>query len=139
MYSDYDHFSPAVDYGAYPSYDATFWSANDSWVQDQWEQAGVVELDPVAEAWSSPTPISPEAICIRASIDMQLAALENAQEPYTRALVELHGNNYEPRLDPASPQYFDAFAEAREDDDEDEDCDPNYDSRLDPESPDYAF
>lgn len=139
MYSDFDHFSPPVDYGAYSTYDATYWSANDAWVQDQWDQVGVVELDPSAKAWTLPKPISPEAICIRASIDMQLAALESAQEPYTRALVELHGERYEPRLDPASPGYFNAVVEACNHDGEDEDSDQDYDSRLDPESPDYAF
>ncbi len=70
---------------------------------------------------------------------MQLAALESAQEPYTPALVALHGANYEPRLDPASRHYFNSVVEAPDDDDEDEDFDPNYDSRLDPESPDYMF
>lgn len=136
MYSNYNHFSMAVDYGAFPTYDACFHSANDSWVQDQWADAGVVELDPGAEAWSMPMPISPEAIAIRAGVDMMLAALENAQETFTRELVELHGDRYEPRLDPASPRYFLADCDARTAVEDDE-FDPDYDSRLDPDSDDY--
>lgn len=136
MYSDFDHFSQAVDYGAYPSYDACFWSANDAWVHDQWSQVGVVELDPVIEAWSTPAPISPEAICIRAGVEMMLAAMECAQEPFTRELVQLHGEQYEPRLDPASPHYYLVCCEERAVC-EDDDFDPDYDSRLDPESDDY--
>lgn len=80
MSSYYDHFSSAVDYGAYPTYDACFHSANDAWVQDQWSNVGVIELDPVVEAWSMSTPISPEAVAIRADVDMMLAALESSQE-----------------------------------------------------------
>lgn len=68
---------------------------------------------------------------------MMLAALENAQEAFTRELVELHGDRYEPRLDPASPHYFLAESEDFEQVEDGEDVDPNYDSRLDPESDDY--
>lgn len=121
MYSDFDTFSPCMDFCApTTSYEAPSSHAHDYSYFD----------DPYTEAMAMLAPISGAAIGIRAGMDAAAAAAAHAQASlFTLQLVERHGELYDPRLDPATAEYKELNGE---------DCEPGYDPRMDPDSDDYT-
>jgi hypothetical protein len=116
MHSDIDVFSQGAWFNDFPVYETPILVLDNSGLHD--DCGGGV--DPVIEAYSTPLPMQAEAVAIRMGLDAVRQAMDEANEPSSPHLVQRWGEDYDARLDPASPHYFNRFVSA---DDEDFDID----------------
>ncbi|MGE0098498.1 MAG: hypothetical protein AB7S86_09125 [Hydrogenophaga sp.] len=119
MHSDIDVFSQGADFGDFPAYEAPILVLDNSWMH---EGCGT-GVDPVIEAYSTPLPTDAEAMALRMGLDAARRAMDEASEPYSLHLLEKWGDDYDARLDPASPHYFNRFATAADEDEDYSDID----------------
>lgn len=119
MHSDFDVFSQDAGFGGFPAYEAPILVLDNSWMHEDCCTGG----DQVIEAYSTPLPVEAEAVALRMGLDAVRRAMDEANEPCSPHLLQRWGEDYDARLDPASPHYFNRGFESTEDDEDYSDID----------------